>query len=164
VEVTAGARVSAALALEPVAPAVPTPSAVGSAALPLPTPAPAPVEQHRSPTALALSWGSIRLGAVAIGVGAGFGLSAISLNKQSKADGHCDDRGCDTVGAPLRAAAVTNGNVATAMFIAGGVLVGAGLTVYLITAPKEHKHKLDARLTLAGRPGSAVDLNLILGF
>jgi len=164
VDVTPGAQVSAALTLEPLASAAPPPTSSATPFPVLPVPAPAPEPLERSPAALAVSWASMGVGAVALGVGAGFGISAINLNKQSKIDGHCDDRGCDTVGAPLRAAAVTNGNVATALLITGAALVGAGLTVYLVTAPTAPKRKRDARLTLAGRPGSSMDLNLTLGF
>jgi hypothetical protein len=165
VEVLPQAEVAAAITLQPVAreaplppPPVAAPSSAGAR-----TKAQAP-RAERSPAAEAVVWGGLGLGAVALGVGTGYVLSAVHLNSQSNADGHCNAQGCDSVGAPLRAAAITNGNIATGLLITGGALVGIGLTTYFITSPRDEGHKVTARLTVTRHSGDGLRLDLKVGF
>ena len=74
------------------------------------------------------------VGVAGIVVGAAFGLSAISKNKASNANDHCDPTGCDPTGTSLRNTALSDARVSTATFIAGGVLAAAGV-VLVIVAP-----------------------------
>ncbi|HWP09571.1 MAG TPA: hypothetical protein VNN72_27710 [Polyangiaceae bacterium] len=77
------------------------------------------------------------VGIVGLGVGGVFALQANSANKESKEDGHCDAQNqCDTVGGEKRDDAKSAASVATVMFITGGVLTAAGVTLFLVGSPK----------------------------
>jgi hypothetical protein len=68
-------------------------------------------------------------------VGSIFGL--VSISKNNDADKECappDRRRCSAAGLEAGNAATTAGNVSTIAFIAGGVLLAGGLTLYF-TAP-----------------------------
>jgi len=74
---------------------------------------------------------SMGLGVVALGVGTAVGFAA----KSTADDADCDAQDvCSQAGVDDRASAVTQGNVATVVFIAGGAVVLGGLTLWL-TAP-----------------------------
>jgi len=116
------------LALEPV-----TPSAGAVASAPSPesradVPAPRPAAPLRVP---GLIVGGV--GLVTLGVSGVFALRAGSLNRDSKADGHCDARNqCDDVGASKRDDAKTAANIATVTVLAGGALTALGVTLFLL--------------------------------
>jgi hypothetical protein len=77
------------------------------------------------------------VGIVGLGIGGVFALQANSANKESKEDGHCDAQNqCDTVGGEKRDDAKSAAGVATVMFITGGVLTAAGVTLFLVGSPK----------------------------
>jgi hypothetical protein len=72
-------------------------------------------------------------GLLALGVGAVYAIHAKSLDEESRADDHCDDAtGCDAVGRTLNRQALNAGRLATGLFVAGGVLVVGGATIYLL--------------------------------
>jgi hypothetical protein len=75
------------------------------------------------------------LGVVGLGVGTYFGISAISKNSDSK--NGCDGNSCDEAGYQARSDARSAGNVATIGFVAGGVLLAAGVTLYVVGAPSK---------------------------
>lgn len=97
------------------------------------------------------------VGVVALGVGVGFGLHAKSLDKDSKADGHCDSTGCDDVGRPLNEDALAAANLSTVLFIAGGALVAGGLTLYFVGgSSKETSASLGVTPVVAKGGGSVL--------
>jgi hypothetical protein len=104
------------------------------------TPPPAPVAATSSapPTRAApstqkvLGLVAVGLGVVGLGVGGVFGVLAMS--KKSDAQSACPNLCSDQGGVDKWNDAVTAGNVSTAAFIAGGVLVAAGAVLW-ITAP-----------------------------
>jgi hypothetical protein len=73
------------------------------------------------------------LGIVGIGVGTVMGILAIGKNNDSN-NGHCDKTTnlCDSTGLGMRSDAGTFGNVSTIGFIAGGVLLAGGATLWLL--------------------------------
>ncbi|HEY4160032.1 MAG TPA: hypothetical protein VGM29_18095 [Polyangiaceae bacterium] len=87
------------------------------------------------------------LGVVGIGIGAVFGLKAKSANTSSKANGHCDATGCDATGKSLRNDAFSDAGISTALFIAGGVLVAGGVTLYLVGGKKSETSAATLALT-----------------
>jgi hypothetical protein len=65
-------------------------------------------------------------------------LGLLANSKWSDAQGHCNDMNqCDPVGLQGNQDARDMGDIATITAIAGGVLVAAGVVIYL-TAPKVH--------------------------
>lgn len=89
-------------------------------------------------------WGGQRIagavvggvGLVGVGLGAAFGAQALSKNSASNAGGHCHDGNvCDSTGFALREDARSVGTLSTVMWIAGGVALAGGLTLFL-TAPR----------------------------
>lgn len=86
------------------------------------------------------------LGIVGIGLGTGFGIQAIVKKNQSNADDHCHDGDyCDPTGFQLRQDALAASTRSTALFIAGGVTLAAGVTLFL-TAPRIPQ--LDAKVAV----------------
>jgi hypothetical protein len=75
-------------------------------------------------------------GAISLGLGIAFGVLAIDRYVKSNQGGHCIDAYCDATGTPYRNEAVTMGNVSTAGFVIGGVLIAAGFGLFLL-APTE---------------------------
>jgi hypothetical protein len=74
-------------------------------------------------------------GIAGIGAGAAFGGIAMSKQKASNADGHCDASNfCDNTGLSLRREAITFAIISTVGLIAGGALVAGGVII-LLTAP-----------------------------
>ncbi len=72
-------------------------------------------------------------GVVGLGLGVGFGLRAQALNAQSNENGHCNAQNqCDAVGGQKRDDAKSAATIATAGFIAGGVLAAAGVTLFVL--------------------------------
>lgn len=136
VEVTAeGASLSVTvpdLADEPQpAPAVvppPPPKAVEAPPPPPPKPAPPPTTQRTA----GLVVGGI--GLAGLGAGLVFGIVTIALRDRSNA-GHCVGNRCDEVGIRLRDEGLAFADRANAMVIAGAVVLGGGVLLYL-TAPR----------------------------
>lgn len=76
-------------------------------------------------------------GLAALGVGAAFG--AVAIGRKNDSAPHCPvGNQCDDVGFQLRTEGRTDGDVSTALIIAGGVLVAGGVTLVL-TAPRAPK-------------------------
>jgi len=75
------------------------------------------------------------VGVVALGVGTYFGLQAKSKNSDSSDD--CDGNVCGDSGYAARQDARSAGNTATIAFVAGGVLVATGVTLYVLGAPSK---------------------------
>jgi len=73
------------------------------------------------------------VGVAGIALGSVMGILAIGKNNDSNS-GHCDKTTnvCDSTGLSLRSDAVTFGNVSTVGFIAGGVLLAAGATLWIL--------------------------------
>lgn len=115
----------------------------GPAAL-APAPAPGPAEAEARPAARS-KLSPLRLGAyaaggagvIALGVGGFFGLRAISKNSESEDEGCEGDRCATQAGKKLRDDAVSAGNVATVATVAGGVLVAAGVTLFVLDVTKK---------------------------
>lgn len=71
-------------------------------------------------------------GILALGAGGFFGLRALSKNSESE-DAGCSGNECTTEeGKKLRDDAISAGNAATVATIAGGVLVAAGVTLFVL--------------------------------
>jgi hypothetical protein len=78
-------------------------------------------------------------GVVTLGVSGYFLATALGENSDSnKADDpdYCDDKYCGETGQTLRKDAVTHGNVATILGVAGGVLLATGVTLFVV-GPKK---------------------------
>jgi len=77
------------------------------------------------------------LGVAGLAVGTVFGLQAISRNNDSKAD--CDAMSvCGPTGLSARHDAQSAGNVSTVAFVAGGVLVAGGATMFVLAKPRSN--------------------------
>ncbi len=74
-------------------------------------------------------------GIVALGIGTAFGFSAKSKRDDSNAPGGCRGNDCPPAAAALRDEARAAGDAATIAFVAGGVLVATGVTLWLV-APR----------------------------
>ncbi|MSP24189.1 MAG: hypothetical protein EXR75_03295 [Myxococcales bacterium] len=76
-------------------------------------------------------------GAGAIGLGVGFGLGAAALSKNEESFSHClpnDTNQCSAQGVVLREEALSAGNAATGLIVAGSALLTGG-TITFFTAP-----------------------------
>jgi hypothetical protein len=93
------------------------------------------------------------VGVAGLAVGGIFGAVALSKNSQANS-GHCGGslgsaNQCDATGVDLRSSAVSAGNVSTIGFVAGGVLLATGATLFLI-APSGHVQAAPAVGTSGG--------------
>jgi hypothetical protein len=79
---------------------------------------------------------SAGVGLVALGVGTGFAVHAMGRNAESNENG-CNGNRCDPIGTELRNSAISAANVASAMFVAGGVLTAAGVTLFIVGRPSK---------------------------
>jgi hypothetical protein len=125
-----------ALADAPVAPAPPSPAPEAPA-----PPAAPPIEQGSSSPLKTVGLIVGGVGVAGLAVGGIFGGVALSKNSQANS-GHCGGslggaNQCDSTGVDLRSSAVSAGNISTIGFIAGGVLLAGGATLFLI-APSGH--------------------------
>ena len=91
----------------------------------------------------AVFWSPVRYAAAVVGgvgvaglvVGSIFGMRAIGLNNDSNGD--CDSNSvCGPTGMRSRLDARWAGNVSTIAFVSGGVLVGAGATMFVLARPR----------------------------
>lgn len=103
--------------------------------------APLPVVDDADP-GFAMHVGGVVVGAaglVSVGVGSVLGLIAAGKLSDSNANGHCDAADtCDTVGLELRGEAKDAALLSTVLFIAGGVAVATGITLFFL-APKKKR-------------------------
>jgi serine/threonine-protein kinase len=87
------------------------------------------------------------VGIVGLGLGAGFGLAALSFKSA-----HCDSSGtCDP---GTSQTAYDRGTVSTVGFVAGGVLLGLGVTLFLV-APSGGTEHPAASVTVGPMVGSS---------
>jgi hypothetical protein len=86
-----------------------------------------------------------------VGLGAGAGLTARALAKKSESALDCTGNLCGQAGFDARNAARAAGNGATAAWVVGGVLAGAGLTLFLVRRPSPPA----AAIELSGSPAFA---------
>jgi hypothetical protein len=94
-----------------------------------------PVTKTRSPSRVAWSIGTGSAGIVGIGIGTVFGLMASST--LSQAERECPTyKGCSSRAMSDRRTAGDYATVSTVTFIAGGVLLAGGVTLYF-TAPRD---------------------------
>jgi hypothetical protein len=90
------------------------------------------------------------VGLVSLGVGSVFGLVAAGKLSASNANGHCDAADtCDSVGLGLRSDAEGAALASTILFIAGGVALAAGITVFVLAPKKKHTEPTFAAITPA---------------
>ena len=87
-----------------------------------------------------------------LGVGTGFGVDA--ANQRDRAVVHCNDQTerCDDEGLAFMAKAGESADVATGMFIAGGVLTAGGVVLWLTAPATGEKDQEGAWLSL--HPGA----------
>lgn len=108
-------------------------------ASPPPAPKPSPAPALSAPGWNSQQWAGVAVagaGLATLGVGAFFGFRAMSKKSESEEGGHCrDDNRCDAAGFALREDAYNAGTVSTVLFIAGGVGLAGGATLFL-TAPR----------------------------
>jgi hypothetical protein len=107
------------------------------------TPKTTPAEQKTSAAWPIAGWSMLGVGAVGLGVGGYLGLRAKS--QYDDATVHCPSW-CDSEGYDARNSAIRTANASTVFFVAGGVLVAAGVTV-LIVAPKAHRESVALQLS-----------------
>lgn len=121
--------------------------ATGSNAVVVPPDQPSPRGWQR-PLGITLTG----LGAVGLGVGTALGLMAKSTFDDTAS--HCDTKTniCDSDGITQRSSAVSQGNAATGVFIAGAVLAAGGVVLW-ITAPS---HKAAASVAAPSAVGVSV--------
>ncbi len=101
-----------------------------------------------------IGWAIGALGVVGIGVGTGFGVAALS--KKSDFDAECPDpMNCTAAGLALRDEGQQAGTISTVGFIAGGVLVAAGLVVVLTAPSSDDASSSAATMSLTLKPSTA---------
>lgn len=92
-------------------------------------------------------------GLISVGVGSVLGVVAMGKLSDSNANGHCDAADtCDAVGLQLRSEAKDAALVSTILFIAGGVAVAGGITLFFLAPKKKHNATL-AHVAPAVGPG-----------
>lgn len=82
------------------------------------------------------AWIAGSAGAAGIVGGSIAGLVAISRKNESD-DGHCVNNACDPEGLSLRKGSLLAGNVSTGLFVAGGILAAASVTLALVPLTKK---------------------------
>ncbi|MBX3190186.1 MAG: hypothetical protein KF819_24375 [Labilithrix sp.] len=75
-------------------------------------------------------------GAALVTLGAGLATALSAKARYDDAAPHCDDRGCDEIGASLQGRAVVQGNVATALVGFGIASAAAGIYLWIVGAPE----------------------------
>jgi hypothetical protein len=89
------------------------------------------------------------VGLVGLGLGAYFGVTASSKNNTAAANCPTDTT-CNLTGATAENDAKTNATASTVSFIAGGVLVAAGFTIWLLAPSSKHPADTSLQLVPAG--------------
>jgi len=123
--------------LEDVATA-PTPNAPADASAPAATP-----PNRRRQASLALAIGS----GVAAVFGGVFGVLALTRNKASNQDGHCDADGCNAKGVELRNSAQSAATVSTWSFVTAGALAAGSVALYLTSPDSNTSTRIESNLT-----------------
>lgn len=100
-------------------------------------PPPPPPEESSPGTPMRIAGGAIGgVGLVGIVVGSVFGVIASSKLSESNDGNHCDAQNtCDSNGLALRSQAKDAATISTIMFVAGGVALALGITLFVL-APK----------------------------
>ncbi len=102
---------------------------------------PPPVTDDGDP-GFAMHVGGIVVGAaglVSIGIGSVMGLIASGKLSDSNTNGHCDPADtCDAIGLQLRSEAKDAALLSTILFVAGGVAVVGGITLFFLAPKKKH--------------------------
>jgi hypothetical protein len=118
-------------------PPPPPPVIVERPAVPPPPPPPPPAAPSRAPRIAAIATGAA--GVALLGIGAGFGLDARS--KWSSAREQCGDGPsplpCTAEGVSLRESASRSATLSTVAAAAGVVALATGVTLYVVTRPRE---------------------------
>ena len=172
----AQAQPTVAPATAPTPTPTPTPTtatATATATAPAPAPAPAPVppfppsngktadllsptfgnpHPHVTPGGSQRTWAIVSgvVGAVFIGTGFGWSALAQSLSDKTNAPGKCVNDVCTAEGLTERSDARTVGDVATASFVGGGLLVGTGVLLFLTAASPNEPPGTALQLTPGG--------------
>jgi hypothetical protein len=159
---------AAPVAASPVAPAAPvavspdTPPA--PAAAPTVTPSAAPTSnaaavdagagrRRRVRTVWSLSAGGV--GVALLAVGSAYGLMARSKNSDSQQ--HCrTDVLCNPDGVKLRQDALDFANVATWLYVAGGVALATGVALWFVLTPRKRESQRAPRVTLVPALGPGI--------
>ena len=145
-----GRQVAVVMKGDVVAPAV-APVLVAKAPTPLPPP-----DATASPSPTRRTWGIVTAGAGAAGVVAGSALGIAALVTYNHAKSQCAAGTTYGCGAGGSEGATAHGEAAasTAAFIAGGVLLAAGVTLWL-TAPRKESAPVTAWQRITVRAGAA---------
>jgi hypothetical protein len=77
------------------------------------------------------------VGVAGIAVGAVFGVQAINLNNDSNKDCNAQSS-CGPGGFSSRQDAQSAGNVSTIAFVAGGAVLAAGVTMFVLAKPRSN--------------------------
>lgn len=135
VDAKPGASVELVVAPGAALPAVPQPPAASG-----PAPAATPPEDtgpQRTVTPMRIVALSVGGAGVVAWIASGiFTARAVSKNRESNENG-CEGNVCDAVGKELRLDARAAGNAATATLVVGSALVGTGVALWFLGAPKE---------------------------
>jgi hypothetical protein len=102
-------------------------------AVPLTAP-PAPEAAPQGPPWRTVGWIAGGVGIAGLVVGSAFGIAAINNNNESNANGACSGSFCTSSGLSSRHSAQDDATASTVAFVAGGVLVAAGV-VLVLAAP-----------------------------
>lgn len=94
------------------------------------------------------------LGVIGLGVGTGFGIDALVQSGRSNKHG-CAGNDCDSVGGSYREAARDSGDISTVAFIAGGTLLAAAVTMYLMAPSRNSTKKTAASWSASLEPIAA---------
>ncbi|MFO0761685.1 MAG: hypothetical protein U0359_34905 [Byssovorax sp.] len=121
------------------------PPAASSSTPPPPPPTAAPRARIGAQRIAGIAIGAA--GIAGLGLGAAFG--AIAIGKQGDSNnGPCDaDNFCSAEGKTLRKEAISAATISTAAFIAGGVALAGGVTLYLTAPSPAPSAKTPAKLT-----------------
>ncbi len=123
---------------------VPAPSEKPEAVATSPVFAPAPEPRRANPMKIA-GYATAGVGLLALGGGAITGL--LSQNKEETAKEDCVDKICPSAGADDKDAAESLATTANVLFIAGGVLAGAGVTLVILGSSKSPKEAASLELS-----------------
>ena len=150
----AGDASTTTLVVPPLASASGAAVSPASAASPV-TAASANDEPTRTKRLVALTVGLGAVGVVALSAGTVLALEAKS--KYADADSLCDARGCAPQAASIQESAITRGNVATVMFVAGGLaLAGAAVVWFVWPGAQAEPRSGSGRARFGLAPGGVV--------
>ena len=147
-------------AREPAPRAAPSPGQGPSSVALTPTRSPTP-EQAEGMPRVGFPWATVGLassgvGILALGLATYFGVEARARNDDSYGAG-CVGRSCPSAGYALRMDALTDGRASTALFVAGGALVAAGVVTWVV-APRSSSRAAASSALSVGLYGPTVAL------